>query len=215
VIGFFVLFAADRFDDALRARARTHLDSFERRPIPCDNRRPAAVAVVLLPDEHGRACFLLTRRAATLRVHAQQWALPGGRIDEGESAERAALRELREEVGLVLGEESVLGLLDDYGTRSGFIITPVVVWGGPVATLAPNPAEVTSIHRVPLADLDKPGVPRLVTIPESDRPVIQLPILGRLIHAPTAAILYQLREVVVHGRPTRVAHFEQPVWAWQ
>lgn len=170
--------------------------------------------MVLLADEEGRACFLLTRRAATLRAHARQWALPGGRLDAGESAERAALRELSEEVGLVRGASSVLGILDDYGTRSGFIITPVVVWAGEQVELAPNPDEVASVHRVPLAELDKPEVPRLVTIPESDRPVIQLPMLSSLIHAPTAAVLYQLREVVVHGRPTRVAHFEQPVWAW-
>ena len=170
--------------------------------------------MVLLADEEGRACFLLTRRAATLRAHARQWALPGGRLDPGESAERAALRELAEEVGLAREETAVLGLLDDYGTRSGFIITPVVVWGGPDVAFRPNPDEVAGVYRVPLADLDHPDVPRLVSIPESDRPVIQVPILSTLIHAPTAAVLYQLREVVVHGRPTRVVHFEQPVWAW-
>jgi len=201
-------------DDTLRARARANLAAFERRSLARDGRRPAAVALVLLDDDEGRACFLLTRRAASLRAHARQWALPGGRIDPGESAERAALRELREEVGLERDEPTVLGLLDDYGTRSGFIITPVVVWGGSGAALVANPAEVASVHRVPLADLDRPDVPRLVTIPESDRPVIQVPLLSTLVHAPTAAVLYQVREVVVHGRPTRVAHFEQPVWAW-
>ena len=202
------------FGDALRERARANLAGFERQALAPDGRSPAAVAVVLLADEEGRACFLLTRRAAGLRAHARQWALPGGRLDPGESAEGAALRELREEVGLVRGASSVLGILDDYGTRSGFIITPVVVWAGEQVELAPNPDEVASVHRVPLAELDRPEVPRLVTIPESDRPVIQLPMLSTLIHAPTAAVLYQLREVVVHGRPTRVAHFEQPVWAW-
>ena len=201
-------------DDALRARARANLAAFERRSLARDGRRPAAVALVLLDDDEGRACFLLTRRAASLRAHARQWALPGGRIDPGESAERAALRELREEVGLERDEPTVLGLLDDYGTRSGFIITPVVVWGGSGAALVANPAEVASVHRVPLADLDRPDVPRLVTIPESDRPVIQVPLLSTLVHAPTAAVVYQLREVVMHGRPTRVDHFEQPVWAW-
>jgi 8-oxo-dGTP pyrophosphatase MutT (NUDIX family) len=204
-----------RFDDALRARMRANLAAFARQTIAPDGRRPAAVAVVLLDDDEGRACFLLTRRAATLRAHARQWALPGGGIDPGESAECAALRELREEVGLERDASSVLGLLDDYGTRSGFVITPVVVWGGPGATLTPNPAEVASVHRVPLGDLDRPGVPRLVSIPESDRPVIQVELLSTLVHAPTAAVLYQVREVVVHGRPTRVADFEQPVWAWR
>src|SRR5438093_10202248 len=115
-----------RFDDGLRARVQKNLAGFARQGIEPDGRRLAAVAVVLLPDEEGRACFLLTRRTATLRAHARQWALPGGRIDAGESAEGAALRELREEVGLRLDPSSILGVLDDYGTRSGFIITPVV-----------------------------------------------------------------------------------------
>lgn len=207
--------AAHHFDDAFRARVGAHLGAFERRCLAADGRRPAAVAVVLLPDAAGRTCFLLTRRAATLRAHTGQWALPGGRIEPGESPQHAARRELQEEVSLVLGETSVLGLLDDYGTRSGFIITPVVLWAGPDAEPAPNPAEVAAVYRVPLADLDGPGVPRLVTIPESDRPVIQIPLLKTLVHAPTAAVLYQVREVLVHGRPTRVADFEQPVWAWR
>ena len=184
------------FDAALRARAHANLAEFARRAIPPDGRRPAAVAVVLLPDDEGRACFLLTRRAARLRAHSRQWALPGGGVDQGESAEAAALREMREEVGLTRDAGSVLGLLDDYGTRSGYIITPVVVWGGADAAPVANPDEVASVHLVPLADLDHPDVPRLVTIPESDRPVIQVPILSTNVHAPTAAVLYQLREEV-------------------
>ena len=207
--------SADSFDAALVARARDNLARFERRSIAPDGRRPAAVALVLLPDAEGRACFLITRRAKTLRAHAGQWALPGGRIDAGESPERAVRRELEEEVGLALGAGAVLGLLDDYGTRSGFIITPVVVWAEGVARLVANPAEVAAIYRVPLANLDRPDVPRLISIPESERPVIQLPLLGSLIHAPTAAVVYQMREVVLHGRPTRVDHLEQPVWAWR
>jgi 8-oxo-dGTP pyrophosphatase MutT (NUDIX family) len=170
------------------------------------------VAAVLLPDEHGGVAFLLTRRAPGLRAHAGQWALPGGRVDPGETAARAALRELDEEVGLPLGETAVLGFLDDYPTRSGFVVTPVIAWAGAAPELRANAAEVASIHRVPLADLDAPGVPRLLTVPEREQPVIQLPLLGTLIHAPTAAILFQLREVILHGRPTRVSHLEEPVW---
>jgi 8-oxo-dGTP pyrophosphatase MutT (NUDIX family) len=206
---------AARLDGALLDRARANLSSFERQALPDDGRRRAAVAQVLLPDAEGRPCFLITRRAATLRKHGGQWALPGGRVDAGETAERAALRELQEEVGLRLDESTVLGVLDDYGTRSGFIITPVVVWAEPDHELVANPAEVAKIYRVPLDELEGRDVPRLISIPESDRPVIQLPLLGTLIHAPTAAVLYQMREVVVHGRPTRVNHFEQPVWAWR
>jgi 8-oxo-dGTP pyrophosphatase MutT (NUDIX family) len=207
--------APHQFDDAFAAQIRRRLSAFERSSSSLDGRRRAAVAVVLLPDSERQACFLLTRRAATLRRHARQWALPGGRIDEGESAIAAALRELHEELGIVVGVERVLGLLDDYPTRSGFSITPVVVWTAGEHELRPSPAEVAAVYRVPLADLDGPDVPRVVSIPESTRPVIQMPLLGTLVHAPTAAILYQVREVLLHGRATRVDHFEQPVWAWQ
>ncbi len=200
---------------ALAARAREHLDTFERRPLPLEGRRHAAVAVVLLPDEAECPCFVITRRAPRLRAHGGQWALPGGRIDPGETPEQAALRELEEELGLALPPESVLGCLDDYPTRSGYVITPVVAACLEAAPFEPSPREVASAHRVALAELDRPDVPRLRYIPESERPVISIPLLGTHIHAPTAAVLFQLREVVLHGRSTRVAHFEQPVFAWR
>ena len=75
----------------------------------------------------------------------------------------------------------------------------------------PNPAEVAEVHRIPLRELDVP--PRFLTIPESDRPVIQLPLVGHLVHAPTAAMPFQFREVALHGRDTRVADLKQPVFA--
>lgn len=148
-----------------------------------------------------------------MRAHPGQWALPGGRLDEGETPIGAALREMEEEIGLRCVEKDVLGLLDDYATRSGYVITPVVVWAGKVCALAPNADEVASVHVVALSALDVE--PRFVTIPESTAPVIQLPLFDDLLHAPTAAILHQFREVGLHGRATRVAHFEQPVFAWR
>ena len=163
----------------------------------------------------GGAAVLLTRRAARLRAHAGQWALPGGRIDEGETPVDAALRELREEIDLALTAEDVLGLLDDYPTRSGYVITPVVLWGGADPPMAPNPDEVLSVHRISLDELSRDDSPRFVSIPESDRPVVQLPVGGDLIHAPTAAVLVQLRWLALEGRSDRVAEFEQPVFAWR
>jgi 8-oxo-dGTP pyrophosphatase MutT (NUDIX family) len=204
-----------QLDPALRERIRRHLDSFQRREVPLGERRAAAVAVTLVADPAGEPGFLITRRARGLRRHAGQWALPGGRLDAGESALDAALRELREEVGLALAADAVLGALDDYPTRSGFVITPIVVWACGEVRLAPDPSEVAAVHRVPLAELQRPDVPHLRRIPESDRPVISIPMLGTHIHAPTAAILYQLREVALLGRDTRVDHFEQPVFAWR
>jgi 8-oxo-dGTP pyrophosphatase MutT (NUDIX family) len=185
---------------------------FPRVTHPLDGRRAAAVALVVVESDDGPG-IVLTKRASHMRAHAGQWALPGGRVDEGETYDEAALRELHEELNLVLKPEAVVGRLDDYPTRSGYVITPVVVWAGADATLTPNPDEVASVHIASGAVLDVE--PRFVSIPESDRPVIQLPMLGTLIHAPTAAVVHQFRELAIHGRVTRVDHFEQPTWAWR
>lgn len=164
----------------------------------------------------GGAAFLLCRRAPRLSSHSAQWALPGGRVDQGETVEEAALRELDEELGVRLDPAAVLGLLDDYPTRSGYVVTPVVVWGGGELDLVPSPDEVLAAYRVGLHQLCRDDSPRFVSIPESDRPVVQLPLGGDLIHAPTAAVLVQFRWVALDGRADdRVAHFEQPVFAWK
>ncbi|MGH9275278.1 MAG: NUDIX hydrolase [Acidimicrobiales bacterium] len=162
----------------------------------------------------GGAAFLLCRRAAGLNSHASQWALPGGRVDHGESVTDAARRELDEELGVVLDEGSVLGLLDDYATRSGYVITPVVLWGGGHLELRPSAAEVLAAYRVGLHELLRDDSPRFITIPESDRPVVQVPLGNDLIHAPTGAVLLQLRWLGLEGRDDPVAELEQPVFAW-
>lgn len=200
--------AAARRDDIV-----TNLSAFRRVPLQRPALRQAAVALCVVTGEAGEA-LLITRRASGLRSHAGQWALPGGRRDPGESAEAAALRELGEETGVQAGADAVLGLLDDYVTRSGYLITPVAVWGGvPPARLAGAPGEVSGVYQIPLAELDVE--PEIVTIPESDGPVIRLPLLGRFVHAPTAALIYQFCRVALHGTEQRVAHFEAPVFAWR
>lgn len=195
-----------------RAAIAANLAGFRRVGISQPGLRAASVAVCVLlrQDTPG---LLITRRAAALRHHPGQWALPGGSRDPGESVEEAALRELREETGVAAQAGDILGVLDDYVTRSGFLITPVVVWGGVAGTLTRQASEVAQIHVIPLADLDRP--PRLLRIPESPAPVIQLPLLGGYVHAPTAAIVYQFCQRARHGLTIRVAHFEQPVFAWR
>jgi 8-oxo-dGTP pyrophosphatase MutT (NUDIX family) len=176
--------------------------------------RRAAVAVVVLSDPARGPGVLLTRRTSQLRDHPGQFALPGGSVDPGEDTVTAARRELDEELGLALGADCVAGILDDYPTRSGFVITPVVMTvDARLEELTPSPDEVEQIFHVTLDELDVE--PYYLEIPESDRPVIQLPIVGHRVHAPTAAVLLQFREVALRARPTRVDGLEQPVFAWR
>lgn len=194
---------------------RQHLARHERVAAGGEGLKHAAVAIVVVGDPRDEAHFILTVRGGRLRSHAGQFALPGGRTDPGETPEQTALRELAEEVGLSLPPAHVLGLLDDYVTRAGHRVTPVVVWGERSPRLTANPDEVDDVYRVPLADLDRPGNPYLQRVPGSGRPVVHLSLLDTLVFAPTAALLYQFREVALHGREARVQQLDQPMWAWR
>ncbi|MCL2582184.1 MAG: CoA pyrophosphatase [Streptosporangiales bacterium] len=191
------------------------LERFDRVEVPLEGRRHAAVALAISGADGGEdgSAVWLTRRAPRMRNHPGQFALPGGGIDPGEDAAGAAIRELGEEIGIAADRTQVLGLLDDYPTRSGYVITPVVlrVRDGQVPRV--NPAEVSELYRITFRELAVE--PRFLTIPESERPVIQLPLVGNFVHAPTAAVLYQFRELALYGRVTRVDQLEQPVFAWK
>ena len=205
------------FDHATRRNIAASCAAFARLPAsePLLALKRAAVAIALTAAEaSGSTALLLTLRASGLRAHSNQWALPGGRCDEGETPAVAARRELHEELGLELGEGDVLGLLDDYPTRSGYLITPVVLWAGTGAVLSPNPEEVASVHRIALDTIEDADAFSFTTIPESTRRVIRFRHAGQHIHAPTAALIYQFAEVLA-GRNTRVAELEQPVFAWK
>lgn len=220
-----------RADTGLRERLRLRLQAFDVREADADadHLRHAAVVLAITEAGHGAglpgmpvhaqwltdAALLLTRRAGGLRRHAGQWALPGGRVDPGEAAAQAALRELHEETGLLLPSTALLGRLDDYVTRSGFRITPWVAWAGVAAGMQANPVEVERIHRLPVAELLRSDAPMLDPTGPGPHPVLRMPLGDNWIAAPTAALLYQFREVCILGRSTRVAHFDQPAFAWR
>jgi 8-oxo-dGTP pyrophosphatase MutT (NUDIX family) len=190
-----------------------NLARFRRVALDRPDLKPASVAVCVMTPPSGHA-LLITRRAAALRRHAGQWALPGGRRDRGESVQATALRELHEETGLLVPGAGVLGVLDDIAARSGYLITPIVVWGGYPGHLLSGPvSEVAEIYQIPLADLDVQ--PEILTVAETDAPVIRLPLLDGYVHAPTAAIVFQFCQVALHGRQPRVAHFEAPPRLWR
>ena len=205
------------FDAALQQQIIGRLRSFDvrRRPDPGSLKHAAVAIVVVEADVPGEAAFLLTRRTPKLRAHGGQFALPGGRVDAGETMEQAALRELHEELGVLASADEVLGRLDDYPTRSGYLIAPIVVWPQGQVQVVPNPSEVATVYRVACTELFRPDSPEIVPIPESDRPIIRLPLPMATVNAPTAALLYQFKEVALAGRDTRVDHFEQPVFAWR
>jgi 8-oxo-dGTP pyrophosphatase MutT (NUDIX family) len=216
-------------DAQLKQRIVEHLRGFAVQAAVSPAAHAAAVAVAITDEGHGadlaglsdpahwstRAALVLTRRSGSLRSHAGQWALPGGRLDAGETPEQAALRELCEEVGLHLGAGDVLGRLDDFVTRSGYVITPVLVWAGAAREMTPNLQEVQSIHRIPVEEFLRADAPMLEQRDDSAHPVLRMPVGDSWIAAPTAAILYQFRELCIWGRATRVAHFEQPHFAWK
>lgn len=205
-------------DDSLRQKIARRLSSFDRKANSDPQLRQAAVALTILEGEKDRsASFLLTRRPKHLKRHGGQYALPGGRTDNNENIVQTSLRELREEVGIDLTECDVLGLLDDYQTRSGFNITPVVLWAGANVEIIPDPNEIARVFRIPLDDLKSSKIPVLEHSDESEFPVLSTPLatLGHQVFAPTAAFIFQFREIVLFGRHTRVAHFDQPKFAWK
>ena len=216
-------------DETLKDRISANLRAFDVHTASGSDLRRAAVAITVTdeglgadlpgiddPDQwSANAALLLTRRSAKLRNHPGQWAFPGGRLDAGETLIEAALREMREEVFVDVPEEAVLGVLDDFVTRSGFAMTPVIVWGGANLQARPNPDEVASIHRIPLQEFLRDDAPILEEAETSEHPVLRMPVGTDWIAAPTAALIYQFREVCLAGRHTRVAHYEQPEFAWR
>jgi len=203
------------FSEDLRKRIASNLKNHPTIVSDRVDLRKAAVAIAIAPLENGQSGFILTRRGKNLQTHSHQYALPGGKIDDGETQEETVLREVQEEIGIQAESDAIVGYLDDYITRSGFLITPIVLWVPDLQNLRPEPGEVDKIFIIGLNELFRPDSPRWVEIPESGKLVLQLPLRNRLIHAPTAALIYQFREIGIQGNLLRTDHIEEPVWAWK
>jgi 8-oxo-dGTP pyrophosphatase MutT (NUDIX family) len=192
------------------AQARERFASFPRRVLAPEGRRQAAVAIVISPWRSA-ATYLLTRRALTMRRNAGNYALPGGNFEPDEDAVDAAIRETREELGVSLTRDCAVGLLDDFVTLGGHVVAPVVLVTSDKLKLRPDPNEVHAVWRLNVAQLDVPDTPRHV--PQGDGPpILQMRARGGWINAPTAAWLFQFREVALHGRHTRLDGVGQPNW---
>jgi len=218
----------------LRDLISTRLQQFTRVAAQDKSLTHAAVTITI-SSQDGNACIFLTRRSSKLRKHAGQYALPGGKLDAGETTTEAALRELSEELNLQASPEQVIGLLDDFPTQSGFCIAPVVVWMESHSQLKANPDEVAAVFQIPFTELEalslsaseedqdhqiKPGAnanasDQVVQHNKQTIMSVYLPSVGTTVYSPTAAIIYQFREVALAGKSTRVAHFGQPKFAWR
>lgn len=206
-----------QLDQSLRDRLAMRLQSHDVRRIGDHDKRNAAVAFVVTDAPDGAPAIILTRRPSRMGRHAGQYALPGGKVDPGETAAEAARREVAEELGLSVDPGAELGRLDDYETRSGFVITPFVLWGGTGLEPVPAPDEVEKVLYIPFTELDSDAIPHFLPGLDPDRPILysQFPTIGHSMYAPTAAMVYQFREVCLRGCSTRVAKYDQPRFAWK
>lgn len=160
--------------------------------------KPAAVLVPLIDRPEGMT-VLFTRRTGNLAHHAGQISFPGGHIEADDGGPReTALRETEEEVGIDSGRVEVIGHLDTYITRTGFVVTPVVGIITPPFRVRPDPHEVDEVFEVPLAFLLDPGNHQRCSA-EFDgvlRHFYAIPYDNHFIWGATAGMLMNLYEIL-------------------
>jgi len=161
-----------------------------------EQRAAAAIpaAVLLAITDRPEPGILLTVRHEKLRTHAGQIAFPGGRLDDGEDAITAALREANEELGLDPASAGVIGTLADYRTVTGYVITPVIAVVPPDLALTPHEPEVADWFEAPLGFvLDAANqLRRTALLHGVERHYYEIPWQGRRIWGATAAIIVNL-----------------------
>ncbi|QDP20211.1 CoA pyrophosphatase [Sphingomonas xanthus] len=163
----------------------------------CDDPHRAAAVLVAITDRPDPGIILTVRRP-DLRTHPGQIAFPGGRIDEGEDARAAALREAWEEIALEPAMVHLIGEADRYRTVTGFCVTPVVGLIPPDLPLHPHEAEVADWFEAPLDFVLDPVNQRRMTAEfrGATRHYYQIDWQGRPIWGATAAMLVNLAKRV-------------------
>jgi 8-oxo-dGTP pyrophosphatase MutT (NUDIX family) len=158
---------------------------------------PAAVLIAITDAPHDPQ-VILTQRPRAMRDHPGQVAFPGGKIDPGEDAVTAALREAEEELALPRAAVRVIGTTDTYHTGTGFIVTPVVGVVPPGLPLTPNPTEVEAWFEAPLSLLLDPAswTTNEVFWRGANRRYLELEWQGFRIWGVTAAIIANLSRLI-------------------
>lgn len=153
---------------------------------------PAAVLIAII--DRAEPGMILTVRREDMRTHAGQIAFPGGRLDPGENATAAALREASEELGLDPVAVQVVGPLQLYRTITGYAVTPIVAVVPPDLPLAPHEAEVADWFEAPLAYLIDPANQsrKSVMVEGQERHYYEIMWEGRRIWGATAAMIVNL-----------------------
>jgi 8-oxo-dGTP pyrophosphatase MutT (NUDIX family) len=154
--------------------------------------RPAAVLIAV--TDRPEPGVLLTHRPETMRAHPGQVAFPGGKLDPGEDAIAAALRETREELGIEAGDVRVIGASDRFVTGSGFDVTPVLALIPPDLPIRPDPREVSGWFEAPLRFiLDEANhVHKIGEFRGRERPYLEIDWQGHRIWGVTASIIHNL-----------------------
>ena len=166
--------------------------------------KPAAVLILLVNrgDAEG-PCVLFTQRTAHLTDHAGQISFPGGRVeDDDRDPLHTALRETEEETGVDASRVDVLGILPEYSTGTGYLITPVVAWIDAPVDYRPDPTEVAECFEVPFSFLIDTRNHRLESAMYKGRmrSYYAVPYHHRYIWGATAGMLVTLTRVIAHAR---------------
>jgi len=181
------------------AQQKLSVQPFRSLPHEKTTRKRDASVLLLLFQENDDLKFILTKRTKTMTNHGGQISFPGGALDSGESTEAAALREAKEEIGLLPNDINILGSLSPlFVPVSGFTIFPLVGWMDKRPQILPNPTEVEKIILVSIQDLQSEQNVRKETSEWQgiDFTIPYFALNGEKVWGATAMILSEFRQIL-------------------